>query len=141
VSTLRRSVLLVAFALATVLGLNVSPAQAAFDDRAALPTATIGTVTVAAPTNIKVSSSCTTYDLDVTVSWKSSTTPGISGYTITAYTSTGQVLETFTTSPSTTSYSVSAPRTYAAYGIRVSITSQTSYGWTKESAKSGAITC
>ena len=139
-TTLRRKALLVLTAVATVIFISAGSAQASFSAKASL-TASVGTTTVAAPTSIKVTSSCTTYDLNVAVSWKASTTAKVSGYTITAYDSSGSVVQTFSVGADETGYAVSAPRSYASYGVRVTITAQTSYGWTKESAKSSAITC
>jgi len=141
VNALRRRALLILIATATVIGLTAGTAQAAFTDRATMTTLTVGSLTVTAPTSIQVNSSCTTTDLNVTLTWKTSTTAKVSGYDITAYTSSGQVLETFSTGATATSYSVSASKAYASYGLRVTVTTQTSYGWTAESPKSGAITC
>ena len=137
---LRRGLLLAPLAVTATLALTTTPAQAAFQDTASV-TLTTSTTTVAAPTDVRVEARCDTWTLYATGSWKPSTSARVSGYTITAYASTGQVVETFQTDAATTSYSISASRDYAAYGIRVSVTTRTSYGWTTESAKTGAIRC
>ena len=139
----RRSVLLVALAVATVLGLTISPAQAAYTAKAALPTATIGTVKVAAPTNVTAQApDCNGRWVEVTVSWRPSTTAKVTGYRITAFRSDGASLVVADTDANTTSFSRTADRfDLAGYTTTFTVMTQTSYGWTAVSPKSGAITC
>ena len=69
-TTLRRSALLVLIALATVLGLTTGPAHATFDNNTTT-TASIGTVTVAAPTAVtaQMTSCSNSRTQSVQVSW------------------------------------------------------------------------
>jgi hypothetical protein len=140
VTRLRRDLVVMALAVATALTLAATPAQAAFNDTAST-TLTVGTARVAAPTKLQVKATCDTWTLYATGSWRASTSPRVSGYRITAYAANGQVIEVFDVDAGTTSYSISASRDYATYGIRVTVTTVTGYGWTAESEKTGTITC
>jgi len=134
-TALRRGVLLLALAVATVLGLTVTPAQAAFTAQVTLPTSTIGTVTVTAPTNVQANSFCTSWLSLATISWGASDARDVTGYRITAYRNgTPTVLGT-TTDTSTTTL-IGNGTTYS-----FSVTTLTSYGWTADSTKTGTIRC
>jgi hypothetical protein len=157
VSRLRRSVLLITVAVVTVLGLTVTPALAAFSDKAAMPTLTTSTVTVDAPakpstagtkcttttwthTNNGVTTSGSQTTLHAKLSWDASTTPKVTSYVITAY---GSGWSTVVTEVPATSLSVSDDfdGAYANQNITVTVTARTAYGWTSESPKSGVIRC
>ena len=147
---LRRAVLLLVVAVATVVGLTVSPAQASFSAKATLPTATIGTATVAAPTNLSTAGTkCVTRTdswgrtyttLEARLSWRGSTTPKVTSYDVRAYASGWSYLVTTVDAP-TTVVTGSYDSYYATQNIQVVVTARTSYGWTAESAKSGVIKC
>jgi len=155
VTALRRGVLLLALAVATVLGLTVTPAQAAFSAKAELPTATVSAITVAAPTGVSTAGTycSTSYSywngtwyssrtLHAKLSWQpSATTRGVTGYRVTAWFADGSSLPIADVSAATTSISQDVDGSYAGQGVRVTITTLTSYGWTTQSDKSGAITC
>jgi hypothetical protein len=149
VSVLRRSVLPIAVAAATFLGLTAGPAQAAFSDNASIP-ATIGTLTVAAPTNLSTAGTkCdvrydaygrATTTLQARLTWKPSTTAKVTSYEVIAYAS-GWSYSVTTVDAPTTVVTGSYDSYYATQNIQVTVVARTSYGWTAESAKSGVIKC
>jgi hypothetical protein len=155
VSALRRSVLLIAVAIATLVGLSAAPAQAAFDHKATMSTLTVGTISVAAPTALSTKGTyCDTsyYQVNGTwyssstlhakLTWKASTTTrGVTGYRITAWFADGTSYSIGEVGPTTTSAAADVDQYYASQNIRATVTTLTSYGWTAESTKSGVLTC
>jgi hypothetical protein len=155
VSALRRSALLIVVAIATLVGLTAAPAQAAFDDKAALSTLTVAAITVAAPTGVSTNgTNCTTdwyyqygnwysrTTLHAKLSWKpSTTTRGVTGYRVTAWFADGTSYPIGDVDAGTTAVAMDVDGSYANQNIRVTVTTLTSYGWTTESTKSGALTC
>ena len=151
-STPRRTVVLLIATLAVLLGATV-PAQAAYSDRSPAFTSTIGTVRVAAPTNLSTAGTkcVTTYNawnntytstLEASLSWRASTTTrGVTGYVVTAYFANGQVVPVTWVNAPGTSVSGTYDAYYANQNIRVTVTTHTSYGWTAESTLSGVIKC
>lgn len=139
---LRRSIVVTFLAVATALASTALPAQAAFNDTAT-SSATVGTVTVAAPTALTVETpGCTARWVDVTVSWSASTTAKVTGYLVTAHRSDGIVQTIAQTDAATTRLRNTADKfDLMGYSTTFTVTTKTSYGWTKESVKSGAITC
>ncbi|TWH71887.1 hypothetical protein [Modestobacter roseus] len=150
-----RSLLLLAVAVATVLGLTVSPAQASFTAQART-TVDASTLTVAPVTNPSTAGTrcSTTYTysqwnntwyasrtLHARVSWSPSTTRGVTGYQLTAVFRDGSTFPLATVGPGTTSLTQDVDGSYADQGIRVRITTLTSYGWTSAPAQTGAVTC
>jgi hypothetical protein len=155
VNALRRSILMVAIAVATIVGFTASAAQAAFDDKAMMTTLTVGTITVAPPTELSTAgTNCTrsyywangTWNVSTTlharVSWKASaTTRGVSGYRVTAWFADGSSYPLGDLGPTVTTVAMDVDGSYANQDIRVTVTTLTNYGWTTQSTKSGAITC
>jgi hypothetical protein len=142
VSSLRRSLLLVAAAVAVLVGLT-GPAQAAFNGKATMAPLTVTTTTVAAPTNLSAAGTwCDTATLHARLSWTPSASPKVSGYTLTAYAGT-TVVESLTVPAGQNSFGIDISRSYPTSAIQVTVTAQTTYGWTKESAKTrtGTFTC
>ncbi|WP_222193091.1 hypothetical protein [Modestobacter italicus] len=153
---IRRGLLLLTVAVATVLGLTISPAQAAFTARAAT-TVDASTLTVAPVTNPSTAGTrCSTsyyYDrwsgnvygtrtLHARVSWNASTTTrGVTGYQLTAVFRDGSTYPLATVGPGTTSLTQDVDGSYADQGVRVRITTLTSYGWTSTPAQTGPVTC
>ncbi|WP_299954534.1 hypothetical protein [uncultured Modestobacter sp.] len=153
---IRRSLLLLAVALATVLGLTISPAQASFTARAAT-TVDASTLTVAPVTRLSTAGtycttttyynqwdgrSYTTRTLHGRGSWRpSATTRGVTGYQLTAVFRDGSTQPIATLSPGTTSFAQDIDGSYADQGIRIRITTLTSYGWTSVPAETGPVTC
>jgi hypothetical protein len=150
VSALRRSLLLIALSVTTLLGLTVTPAQAAFDDKATMSTLTVGTPKVAPPTSLStagtkcvphVDASGRSYTtMEARLSWTASTTPKVTSYRVLAYAG-GLSYEVTTVDAPTTVVTGSYDSAYATQNIQVIVTARTSYGWTAASAKSGVITC
>ncbi|MCW2537812.1 MAG: exported protein of unknown function [Modestobacter sp.] len=148
----RRGLVLVAATLALTLGLSL-PASADLSDRSPVLSATATTLQVAAPASVSTSGTrcvtsynywngTTTTTLQARVSWPASTTTrGVTGYLVTAYFTDGSSTPVAWVDAPGTSVSGSYDVYYASQNIRVSVTTYTSYGWTAESAKSGAIRC
>ena len=101
----------------------------------------IGTATIAAPGSFTGSLACGTSNSTMSASWTASSARSVSGYLITVYFSDGfkqtvQLASTATTwSASISTFNVTA------YQVQYSVTTQTSYGWTKESAKTAWFGC
>ena len=152
ITTTRRGLLLPVIAVPIVLGL-ATPANASFSRSISLASLSVGTLTVAPVTGLTVAGSkcVTTYDattatyssvLAAKVDWKpSATTRGVTGYVISAVFADGTKYPVASTNAATTSMSGNYDVSYASQNIRVTITTTTSYGWTAETAPSGAIKC
>ena len=147
-SRLARRLLLTALAATTTVGLQSTVAEAGFSARASLPAST-STVSVVPPTGLSTAGTyCTTatYDwgttrtMHVTVSWRPSSTRGVTGYQLTALLADGSTYPIGTVGATTTSASQSEDAALAE-GARVRIATQTSYGWTSTTATTGALTC
>ncbi len=140
-TTIRRGlvVLAAAFALATST-LGLTPAFATYSDSASL-TVTYSTGSVAAPTDVVGSLTCAKSTSTMGLTWTKSTTPQITGYLVTVYFSDGYT-QTVQMASTATSWSASID-TYnvTAYSVKYSVTTQTSYSWTKESATVGPYQC
>ena len=140
---IRRGLLTVALTVGMFVGalLATAPAQASFADSELLQTTTYATNTVTAPTNVVGSLTCGSPNAHMKVTWTASTTPRISAYLVTVYFSDGY---TQTATAAATATSWSAPinaYNVTAYQIQYSVTTQTDYGWTKESATTGWFHC
>jgi hypothetical protein len=149
VTRLRRSLLLVVVTVATVLGVTAGTAQAAYTDKATLAPLTVGTLTVAAPTALSTAGTyCTpatwysSSTLHAKLSWKASaTTRGITGYRITAWFADGSSYPIADVGPTTTVIAKDVDASFAAQNIRITVSTLTAYGWTAQTAKTGAISC
>jgi hypothetical protein len=141
VRIVRRLVLVPVATLLVVGLLGIAPAQAAFGDSATAPAMQVTTTTVAAPTNFAGSLTCTRTDATMAATWSPSNTPNVSGYVVTVYFSDGYT-QTASLAATATSWS-SAIGIYnvTAYSVQFSVTTQTSYGWTKESTRSAWFHC
>jgi len=137
---IRRTAILLSIATAVFFG-AVLPAAAQFANSASLPTMGISSIDVAAPASVSTSgSTCGFSTLNLQLSWPASTTTrGVTGYRVTVYRADGSTGTVATTGSSTTTFSSSYARGYQTY--RFSVTTLTSYGWTKESPLSGGFTC
>ncbi len=129
--------------LGILTGLMVTtslPASATFSVSSALPTTTINTLVVAAPTNFVGHLTCAATST-MSATWTASVSPRISGYLITVYFSDG-FTQTVQLGAAATSWSATiAEYNVTAYSVRYSVTTQTSIGWFKESAKTGSFQC
>ena len=149
-NTLHRTTLLTAASIATVVALTISPAQAAWQDKAALASLSVSTETVKAPTNLSTAGTkcATSYDaagnptttLQAKVSWTASPTAKVTSYEVKAYTSGWSYSVTTVAAPATT-VTGSYDSYYASQNVQVTVTAKTSYGWFAESTKSKVITC
>jgi hypothetical protein len=148
----RRRAALMLFWIA-IMVIGTRPAHAAFADTAAAPTMGITAITVAAPTGVSLAGTkCTTsYDtstatytttMHARLDWNASTTPrGVTGYVVTVYFSDGTHYPYAQTDAATTSLTGDYDASISTQNIRVTVTTLTSYGWTRESAISGAVKC
>jgi hypothetical protein len=137
-----RRLLLTACTAALVAGpLGMTSADAAFGDSAALSAMSVTSATVTAPTGFTGSLACGSSNSTMSASWTASTAPRVSGYLITVYFSDGYA-QTVQLGSTATSWSASIT-TYnvTAYKVQYTVTTQTSYGWTKESAKTAWFGC
>jgi hypothetical protein len=149
---IRRIAVLLSATAAVLFG-AVLPADAQFSNSASLPTMAITSMDVRAPATVSTAGTkcdsvydattgVTTTTLNAKVSWSASTTPrGVSGYVITAVFTDGTKYPVAMVGATTTSLTGSYDAYYASQNIRVTVTTLTSYGWTKESAQSGVIKC
>jgi hypothetical protein len=139
--TIRR-LLLSALTAALVAGpLGMSTADAAFSNSAALSTMAISSATVTAPGSFSGSLTCGTPNATMAATWTASTARSVSGYLVTVYFSDG-FKQTVPLAATATSWSASISSfNVTAYQVQYSVTTQTSYGWTKESAKTAWFGC
>lgn len=135
---IRRGLILLGLTVAVVIGASV-PASATFADTVAVKT-TIATTTVAAPGNIVGKLTCGR-PATMSATWSLSPTPRVSGYLVSVYFSDGFV-QTVQLGPTATSWSATIDPYYVtAYSIQYSLTTQTSYGWSKESPRTASFQC
>jgi hypothetical protein len=149
---IRRIAVLLSATAAVLLG-AVLPADAQFANSAALPTMAVTSIDVKAPATVSTAGTkctstfnattgVTTTTLNAKISWSASTTPrGVTGYVITAIFADGSKYPVAQVGATTTSLGGDYDAYYASQNIRVTVTTLTSYGWTKESAQSGVIKC
>lgn len=119
-------------------------ADAAFSTSRALPSTSITTRTVVPATNVSaVLSSCSnTRWMNITVSWTGSPTAGVTGYLVNAHRNDGSTMTVAQTPADTTSASTTVDKlSSGATTVTFTVITQTSYGWTSESASSGSLTC
>ena len=136
---LRRLVILVGTLLTLTLGTSF-PASASFSASAAVPATSITTMVVDPPTSVVGKLACAATST-MSATWVKSTTPRISGYLVTVYFSDGFV-QTVQLGATATSWSATIDEYYVtAYSVQYSVTTQTDYGWTKESARTGSFRC
>jgi hypothetical protein len=141
--------------IANLLGLTVAmltggmlPASATFSDSVALTT-TVGTATIAPPTQVEAKSICTTTvdpvtlrsttTVQVKIEWWRSTSPRVTGYRVTAYPAGGSPYTLTVTGP-TDEVAVYDSNVLAS-NSRITVTSLTQSTWTAESGKSPVLPC
>jgi hypothetical protein len=137
--SIRHALIVLGLSAAVAVGTSVAPAGASLADSAAVST-TIGTTTVAPVTSLVGALDCKPTST-MSATWTKSTTPRVSGYTVTVYFSDGFV-QSVELPASAASWSATIDKYYVtAYSIQYSVTTKTDYGWTKESAKTAAFQC
>ena len=140
-TTVRRLVLVPSALLLGFGVLGIAPAQAAFGDSATVSTMQVTTTTVAAPGAVTGKLTCGSTSATMAASWTASTTPKPSGYLVTVYFSDG-FTQTVPLAATATSWSAAIGiYNVSAHSVQYSVTTQTSYGWTKESAPTAWFHC
>jgi hypothetical protein len=135
---IRRGLILLGLTVAVIIGASI-PASATFSSAVAVKT-TVSTISVAAPTSIAGKLACGAPST-MSATWVKSTTPRVSGYLVSVYFSDGFV-QTVQLGATDTSWSATIDPYYVtAYSIEYTVTTQTDYGWTKESARTVAFQC
>lgn len=135
---IRRGLVLLGLTVAVIIGASV-PASATYSEAVTVQT-TISTTTVAAPGNFVGKLTCGR-PATMSATWSLSTTARISGYLVSVHFSDGFV-QTVQLGPTATSWSATIDPYYVtAYSIRYSVTTQTNYGWSKETPLTGAFQC
>jgi hypothetical protein len=135
----RRLLLLAGLILAIVLGSGI-PADAAFSASTAPLSTTIATATVAPPTNVVGALACAKTST-MSATWTKSTSTRVTGYLVTVYFS-DSTFQTVQMAATATSWSATIQEYYVtAYSVAYSVTTQTDYGWTAESTRTGTFQC
>ena len=135
---IRRGLVLLGLTVAVVIGASV-PASATFADAVAVQT-TINTTTVAAPANVAGHLTCGR-PATMSADWPPSGTARVSGYLVSVFFSDGFV-QTVQLGATATSWSATIDPYYVtAFSIQYSVTTQTDYGWSKESPRTAAFQC
>ena len=128
--------------LGILAGLMVAtslPASASFSASSAVST-TISSLVVDAPTNVVGNLNCAPTST-MSATWTASTTPRISGYLVTVYFSDGFV-QTVQLGPTATSWSATIVEyNVTIHSVQYSVTTQTAFGWIKESARTASFQC
>ena len=135
---IRRGLVLLGLTVAVVIGASL-PASATFAESVAVTT-TISTATVTAPTNVVGKLTCGR-PATMSATWTQSTSTRVSGYRVSVYFSDGFV-QTVELGATATSWSTTIDPYYVtAYTIQYSLTTETNYGWSKESPRTVAFQC
>jgi hypothetical protein len=141
-STTRRLLVLAAL-IGTIFAGSSAAAQASFAENVKV-TATpfsIGTASVAVPTTGPGSLTCGKTTATMGLTWTKSTAPQVIGYLVTVYFSDGYT-QTVQKTATDTSWTQSITLyNVTAYAVRYTVTTQTTYGWTAESAPTGWFQC
>ena len=148
--SIRRIAVLLSIATAVVFG-GMLPADAQYSNSASVPTMTITSVDVLAPTGLSTAGTKCTSTFDATtgvttttlharISWNASPSRGVSGYRVTARVN-GIPYPIQDVPVGVTSLTGDYDASITSNTITVTVTTLTSYGWTEESAQSGAIKC
>jgi hypothetical protein len=135
---IRRGLILLGLTVAVIVGASI-PASAGYGDSVVVKT-TIATTTVAAPGNLVGKLTCGR-PATMSATWSASGTARVSGYLVSVYFSDGFV-QTVQLGPTATSWSATIDPYYVtAYSIDYTVTTQTAYGWSKESAHTSTFQC
>ena len=138
---IRRGLLLLALTVGVVVAGSAAPAFASFSKADSISLGMVSTADVLAPGNVVGSLTCASPNATMSVTWQLSPSTRVSGYVVTVLFSDGF---TQTVQKAATDTSWSAPISLfnaTAYSIRYSVTTQTDYGWTEQSAFTGSFKC
>jgi hypothetical protein len=120
--------------------LAATPADAAFSTAASLTRMGIATTAVQAPTGLTGSITCGRTSSTLNLNWTASGTAGVTGYVVRIVFSDGY--EQSTAAQPGTSWSGTVDTYYATTTtLHMTATTQTSYGWTRESAPTAELSC
>ena len=142
-TTTRRILVLLTLVTGVFLTSGAAGAQAAYTDTATV-TATpmsVSTATVAAPGAGPGSITCRSSSATMALTWTKSTSARVSGYLVTVYFSDGYTQTVQMTANDTSWSQAIALYNVTAYSVRYSVTTQTDFGWTKESAQTVWFRC
>ena len=135
---IRRALVLIGLTVTVIVGASV-PASATYSEAVAVKT-TINTTTVAAPANVVGNLTCGR-TATMSANWAASGTARVSGYLVSVFFSDGFV-QTVPLGPTATSWSAPINPAYVAlYSVQYSVTTQTDYGWSKESPRTATFQC
>jgi hypothetical protein len=135
---IRRALVLIGLTVTVIVGASV-PASATYSEAVAVKT-TINTATVAAPANVVGNLTCGR-TATMSANWAASGTARVSGYLVSVFFSDGFV-QTVPLGPTATSWSAPINPAYVAlYSVQYSVTTQTDYGWSKESPRTATFQC
>ena len=139
-NAIRRSLTVLLLTVAVIGGASL-PAWATFRDPVTVAT-TVPTVTVAPPGNVSSAGSwCNNGVLSANFSWSPSSSRGVSGYSVRTYQADGSVTAFAETDAATTAVTGIYPSHGLSATIAFTVTTRTSYGWTKESAQAPVPPC
>jgi hypothetical protein len=137
-TTTRRVLVLLLLVAAAVFGTGAAQAQFKESITAGL---TFATGTVAAPTAGPGSLTCRATSATMALTWTPSTSARVTGYLVSVHFSDGYV-QTVQKSAADTSWTQGINLyNVTAYAVQYSVTTQTDYGWTAESARTGWFQC
>jgi hypothetical protein len=137
-NSLRRGLVLLGLTVAVVVAAGV-PASATFSEAVTVRT-TVETPGVAAPGNLVGKLTCGR-SATMSATWSPSSSPRVSGYVVSVYFSDGFVQTVQLGATATSWTSTIHPYYVTAYTINYTVTAQTDYGWTTESAHTGTFRC
>jgi hypothetical protein len=139
-TTTRRIAVLITL-VAGVLFASGAAAQASFSEKLVTPPVSISTGTVTAPAIDPGSLTCRSSSATMALTWTPSSSLRVTGYLVTVHFSDGY-MQTVQKAATDTSWSQAiALYNVTAYSVRYTVTTQTDYGWTKESAATGWFRC
>jgi hypothetical protein len=141
-NTARRILVLIAL-VTGVLFASGAAASASFTDTAKVTASplSISTATVAAPAAGPGSLTCRSANATMELTWAPSTSARVTGYLVKVHFSDGYV-QTVQKAATDTSWSQAiALYNVTAYSVRYTVTTQTDFGWTAESASTGWFRC
>ena len=146
-SITRRALTLIGLTAAVLIGGSI-PASATFSETVPVAT-TVGTATIAPPTQVEAKTLCTTTVDPVTqvatttskvkIEWWASTSPRTTGYRVTVHPA-GAPAYTLATTGKTNELFVS-PSSVHGQNPRISVTTLTGTAWTAQSALTGITPC
>ncbi|MFD2090123.1 hypothetical protein [Blastococcus deserti] len=139
-TAVRRAALLLLLVAGLIVGSSL-PSWATFADEATV-SATVQTATVAPPTNLRATTTCTDTYVTVKLAWTASTSARVSGYRIRVHFGGGAYQDQTTVGPTTTTWQGTTYRSYTVnYTMTFTVWTLTDYGWSAESAHTPRIVC